>query len=244
MEDGVSSQTSSSLPAPPFDGLTSGREERPEYSASRQGSRTVGPNRYPGKHTWRQSPFETRCKEPGRFLEAATARQPGSLPRPIPLHHQAARARGVRFAIAGKESAGHFGLAIQHYSHSTAPNRRYPDLLTQRLLKRGAGRQRRGLCCRGTRGTRGGLYAERRRCECGALSSKMHRRDGNEVLYWEKFKGIVTGASDKGTWVRVSAPPVEGKLEGAVRHLDVGDRVEVELRSVDSYRGFIDFQLL
>ena len=71
----------------------------------------------------------------------------------------------------------------------------------------------------------------------------MHRRDGNEVLYWEKFKGIVTGASDKGTWVRVSAPPVEGKLEGAVRHLDVGDRVEVELRSVDSYRGFIDFQL-
>jgi exoribonuclease R len=60
----------------------------------------------------------------------------------------------------------------------------------------------------------------------------------------EKFKAIVTGASDKGTWVRVSAPPVEGKLEGAVRHLDVGDRVEVELRSVDSYRGFIDFQLL
>jgi exoribonuclease R len=59
----------------------------------------------------------------------------------------------------------------------------------------------------------------------------------------EKFTAIVTGASEKGTWVRVSAPPVEGKLNGAVQNLEVGDRVEVELRSVDPYRGFIDFQL-
>jgi len=60
----------------------------------------------------------------------------------------------------------------------------------------------------------------------------------------EKFTAIVTGASDKGTWVRVSAPPVEGKLNGAVRGLEVGDRVEVELHSVDPYQGFIDFQRL
>jgi ribonuclease R len=60
----------------------------------------------------------------------------------------------------------------------------------------------------------------------------------------EKFTAIVTGASDKGTWVRVSAPPVEGKLNGAVQGLEVGDRVEVQLRSTDPYRGFIDFQLL
>jgi exoribonuclease-2 len=59
----------------------------------------------------------------------------------------------------------------------------------------------------------------------------------------EKFTAIVTGASDKATWVRVSTPPVEGKLNGAVQGIDVGDRVEVELRSVDPYRGFIDFQL-
>ena len=60
----------------------------------------------------------------------------------------------------------------------------------------------------------------------------------------ERFTAIVTGASEKGTWVRVSAPPVEGKVEGAVRGLAVGDRVEVQLRSVDPYQGFIDFQLV
>jgi exoribonuclease-2 len=144
-----------------------------------------------------------------------------------------------------KESPGHFGLAVQHYSHSTAPNRRYPDLVTQRLLK-------------GALAGNGAVYA------VGALESLAERctqkeDDANKVErlvrkcmaavvmtshIGKKFKAIVTGASDKGTWVRVSAPPVEGKLEGAVRHLDVGDRVEVELRSVDPYRGFIDFQLI
>jgi exoribonuclease R len=59
----------------------------------------------------------------------------------------------------------------------------------------------------------------------------------------EKFAAIVTGASDKGNCVRVSAPPVEGKLNGAVQGLEIGDRVEVQLRSVDPYQGFIDFQL-
>jgi exoribonuclease R len=59
-----------------------------------------------------------------------------------------------------------------------------------------------------------------------------------------RFTATVTGASDKGTWVRVSPPPVEGKLNGAVQGLEVGERVAVQLRSVDPYRGFIDFQLL
>jgi exoribonuclease-2 len=60
----------------------------------------------------------------------------------------------------------------------------------------------------------------------------------------EKFTAIVTGASDKGTWVRVSTPPVEGRLNGEVQDLEVGDRVEVQLHSVDPHRGFIDFQRL
>jgi exoribonuclease R len=145
----------------------------------------------------------------------------------------------------GQQSPGHFGLAVQHYSHSTAPNRRYPDLITQRLLK-------------GALDGKAGVYA------VGALESLAERctqkeDDANKVErlvrkciaatimrshIGEKFKAILTGASDQGTWVGVSAPPVEGKLNGAVRHLDVGDRVEVELRSVDPCRGFIDFQLI
>ena len=145
----------------------------------------------------------------------------------------------------GKASSGHFGLAVQHYTHSTAPNRRYPDLLTQRLLK-------------GALSGKGAVYAAG---ELGRLAERCTQKedDANKVErlvrkciaatvmrshIGEKFTAIVTGASDKGTWVRVPAPPVEGKLEGAVQGLDVGDRVEVQLRSVDPYRGFIDFQLL
>jgi exoribonuclease II len=144
----------------------------------------------------------------------------------------------------GTASSGHFGLAVQHYSHSTAPNRRYPDLLTQRLLKAAlAGK--------------GAVYAIQ---ELESLAERCTQKedDANKVERFvrkciaatvmrshigEKFTAIVTGASDKATWVRVSTPPVEGKLNGAVQGIDVGDRVEVELRSVDPYRGFIDFQL-
>jgi exoribonuclease II len=145
----------------------------------------------------------------------------------------------------GTASPGHFGLAVQHYSHSTAPNRRYPDLITQRLLK-------------GALAGKGALYANRE-LEDLATHCTQKEDDANKVERFvrkciaatvmrahigEKFTAIVTGASDKGTWVRVSAPPVEGKLNGAVQGLDVGERVEVQLYSVDPYRGFIDFRLL
>ena len=144
----------------------------------------------------------------------------------------------------GKPSPGHFGLAVQHYSHSTAPNRRYPDLVTQRLLKGTlAGRsaiygipELEGLAERCTQKEDDANKVERLVRKCIA-ATVMRSHVG------EKFTAVVTGASNKGTWVRVSAPPVEGKLNGAVQGLEVGDRVEVQLHSVDPYRGFIDFQL-
>jgi ribonuclease R len=145
----------------------------------------------------------------------------------------------------GKASPGHFGLAVQHYSHSTAPNRRYPDLLTQRLLKAAlAGKgtvysvpELESLATRCTQKEDDANRVERLVRKCIA-ATVMQSHIG------ERFVAIVTGASDKGTWVRVSVPPVEGKLEGAVHGVAVGDRVEVQLRSVDPYQGFIDFQLV
>lgn len=145
----------------------------------------------------------------------------------------------------GKASPGHFGLAVQHYSHSTAPNRRYPDLLTQRLLKAAlAGKnsvysvaELESLAARCTQKEDDANKVERQvRKSIAATVMRSH--------IGERFAAIVTGTSSKGTWVRVSAPPVEGKLEDAVRGLSVGDRVEVQLHSVDPYQGFIDFQLV
>jgi exoribonuclease-2 len=145
----------------------------------------------------------------------------------------------------GNASAGHFGLAVQHYSHSTAPNRRYPDLVTQRLVKA-------ALAGKGASYAIPELESLAERCtqkedDANKVERLMRKCIAATVMrshLGEKFSAIVTGASDKGTWVRVSTPPVEGKLNGAVQDLEVGDRVQVQLHSVDPYRGFIDFQLL
>jgi exoribonuclease R len=144
----------------------------------------------------------------------------------------------------GKASPGHFGLAVQHYSHSTAPNRRYPDLLTQRLLK--AALAGKGAFYAIPELERLAEHCTQKEDDANKVERLVRKCIAATVMrshIGEKFTAVVTGASDKGTWVRVSTPPVEGKLNGAVQSLEVGDRVEVHLRSVDPYRGFIDFQL-
>ena len=136
----------------------------------------------------------------------------------------------------------HFGLAVKDYTHSTAPNRRFPDLITQRLIKAalvGAPLPYRpdeleylaGHC------TEKEDDAERveRQLRKSAAALLLEPRIG------ERFEAIVTGASDKGTWVRLLEPPVEGKLATG-NGLDVGDTVRVELVSTNVERGFIDFE--
>ena len=138
---------------------------------------------------------------------------------------------------------GHFGLAVKDYAHSTAPNRRYPDLLTQRLLKaalegKSVPYTKDELDVLATHCTEAEDAAKKveRRVEKSAAALLLESRVG------EKFDSIATGASEKGTWVRLLSMPVEGKLVHGFEGVDVGNRVRVQLVSVDVEQGFIDFK--
>jgi VacB/RNase II family 3'-5' exoribonuclease len=142
----------------------------------------------------------------------------------------------------GAEPPGHFGLAVRDYTHSTAPNRRYPDLVTQRLVKAAlAGHpspyaidELEQLAAHCTRQEDAANKVERQ-VRKSAAALVVASRIG------DRFDAIVTGASSKGTYVRVSAPPIEGRVMRGEQGLDVGDRVRVQLSGVDVDRGFIDF---
>jgi len=144
--------------------------------------------------------------------------------------------------MPGVPAPGHFGLAVRDYTHATAPNRRFPDLVTQRLLKS-------ALSGRPSPYATGDLDALARHCtESEDAANKVERQVRKsaaalllENRIGEQFDGVVTGASEKGTWVRISHPLAEGRVERGAQGLDVGDRVRVRLLSTDVERGFIDF---
>lgn len=139
--------------------------------------------------------------------------------------------------------AGHFGLAVSDYTHSTAPNRRFPDLITQRLLKAAlAGApppydepELAALAAHCTTQEDNASKVERQ-VRKSAAAVLLRARIG------ESFDAVVTGASAKGTWVRTSSPVTEGRVVRGEAGLDVGDKVRVELVEVDVERGFIDFR--
>jgi exoribonuclease-2 len=143
----------------------------------------------------------------------------------------------------GKTAPGHFGLAVKDYAHSTAPNRRYTDLITQRLLK---------AAIYGTAPVYKIDELELLAQHCTKeedTANKVERQVAKsaaalllETRIGEQFDAFVTGASDKGTWVRLTNMPVEGKLVQGFEHIDVGDRLHVQLVAVDVERGFIDFK--
>jgi exoribonuclease-2 len=143
---------------------------------------------------------------------------------------------------AGGEAPGHFGLAVKDYTHSTAPNRRYPDLITQRLLKA-------ALAAQPTPYSEEVLDALAAHCtEAEDVATKVERRVEKsaaaillESRIGEQFDAVVTGAADKGTWVRLLSVPVEGKLVRGFEGADVGDRLRVQLIETNVDKGFIDF---
>ncbi|MFN0063098.1 MAG: RNB domain-containing ribonuclease [Myxococcaceae bacterium] len=136
----------------------------------------------------------------------------------------------------------HFGLAVRGYSHSTAPNRRFADLLVQRLLKAAINDQPAPYA-------ESDIAALAARCSFMEHNADKVERFMRKVLaahllrnrVGEEFSGVVTGASDKGTYVRLHNPPVEGRLVSGERGLDVGDRVRVRLQAAIPEKGFIDF---
>ena len=144
--------------------------------------------------------------------------------------------------VPGKPSPGHFALAVGDYTHSTAPNRRFPDLVTQRLVKAAlaagaapySNEELAAIAAHCTVQERNAAKVERQVAKAAAailLSSRIG----------ERFDGVVTGASEKGTWVRISHPTTEGRLVRGFENLDVGDRVPVKLVRTDPARGYIDF---
>jgi VacB/RNase II family 3'-5' exoribonuclease len=168
-----------------------------------------------------------------------------------PLHFPDLSLTVIKLLGAGEYSAelpggnvpGHFGLAVKDYSHSTAPNRRYPDLLTQRLIKA-------ALEGKSAPYSKDELDALATHCtEAEDAADKVERQVGKsaaalllEARLGEQFDSIVTGASDKGTWVRLLNIPVEGRLTSGFEGIDVGNRIRVQLISVDVDRGYIDFR--
>jgi VacB/RNase II family 3'-5' exoribonuclease len=145
--------------------------------------------------------------------------------------------------LPGGSAAGHFGLAVRDYTHSTAPNRRYPDLITQRLLKAAMGE--RSLPYENDE-----LEALAKHCtEAEDAAKKVERQVGKsaaamllESRVGERFDAIVTGASDKGTWVRLLHPTIEGRLVNGFGGIDVGHKLRVQLIRTDVERGYIDFK--
>jgi exoribonuclease-2 len=137
----------------------------------------------------------------------------------------------------------HFGLAVKDCTHSTAPNRRYSDLITQRLLKAAiAGlpipysiEEFESLALPCTEAEDAAKKVERQIVK-SAAALLLESRIG------EEFDAIVTGASEKGTGVRIMNPPLEGRLESGFEGVDVGHKLRVQLVNTDVERGFIDFR--
>lgn len=143
---------------------------------------------------------------------------------------------------ASGQHAGHFALAVSAYTHSTAPNRRFPDLVTQRLLK--ASLNGNGPAYRHEELELLAAHCTRQEDAANKVERQV-RKAAAALLYSSRigdtFDAIVTGAAPKGTWIRTRRPRIEGKVVRGFEGLDVGDRVRATLISTDPDRGFIDF---
>ena len=184
----------------------------------------------------------------GKALEAFLARQHREDPLRFPdLSLVIVKLMGSGEYVVERPTGtpiGHFGLAVQDYMHSTAPNRRFPDLITLRLLKAALAGEKPpysdaemaelAMHCTAQEDATRKVERQMRKSEAALL---LHSRVG------QRFDGLVSGVSDSGVWVRIFEPPVDGRLMGDLPELKVGKLVRVRLVSTSVERGFIDFSL-
>jgi VacB/RNase II family 3'-5' exoribonuclease len=179
-----------------------------------------------------------------KFLEARRAVDPDHFPD---LSLAVVKLMGpgeYALDLPGGLNEGHFGLAVQDYTHSTAPNRRFADLLTQRLVKA-------VLAGKPSPYSNDELQAIARNCtlreDAARKVERKVRKTAAALLLADKigahFPAIVTGVKKEGTYVRVIHPPVEGRLMQGAHDVDVGDKISVKLLSTNPEKGFIDFGL-
>ncbi|MDE1798452.1 MAG: RNB domain-containing ribonuclease [Candidatus Micrarchaeota archaeon] len=143
-----------------------------------------------------------------------------------------------------KNPIGHFCLAVSHYTHSTAPNRRYVDLIIQRMLKAYLekrpspyGKKELGVAAE---------WCTDREQAAKRVERFMVKAEAAQLLQGrigQTFDAMITGASDKGVYARIFEPPVEGKIVSRVKNVHVGQKVRVRLIDLDPQNGFIDFEL-
>lgn len=176
-----------------------------------------------------------------QFLKAQQAASPEKFPD-LSLAIIKLLGRGEYVADRPDQASAHFALAVVGYTHSTAPNRRYPDLLSQRLLKATLAGQPMPY----TLADLGTLAQHCTDQEDAANKVERLTKKAAAALWLgdrigQQFDAIVTGTGTAGTWVRLLSVPVEGLLQRGGDHLDVGDHVRVRLVHTDPHRGFIDF---
>ncbi len=187
-------------------------------------------------------PAEPDAKALSEFLQRRQAAAPATFPDLSLSVVKLLGAGEYLLKRPGQPTEGHFGLAVDDYTHATAPNRRFPDLVTQRLVKAALAQapvpyDEDALRALGTHCTLQEANAAKverlvRKCAAAML---LQSRIG------EQFDAIVTGASASGTWVRIGHPLAEGRVVQGFEGLDVGDQVRVQLKHTDMQRGFIDF---
>jgi exoribonuclease II len=187
-------------------------------------------------------PAQPDCKALGAFLERRRQADPLRFPDLSLTIVKLLGSGEYVLQAPGQPSQGHFGLAVQDYTHSTAPNRRFPDLIVQRLLKATLA----GQAPPYTSADLGALATHCTEQENAAkkVERQVRKSAAAQLLsgrIGETFDSLVTGVSEKGTWVRLLKPPVEGKLVSGYEGVNVGDRIKVRLTGVNVERGFIDF---